>query len=93
MGSQDYKSLNPIMKKTMSNIVNESVKEDIKKINVPTILLFGNKDKITPIYLAKKIKKNIKDCELIILNGNHFAYLYNKTKVIKIIESLVDSTC
>lgn len=93
MGSKDYISLSPIMKKTMSNIVNESVKDDIKKIKVPTILLFGDKDKITPVYLGKKIKRNISDSELIILKGNHFAYLYNKTQVVKIIESMVDSTC
>ena len=93
MGSKDYRSLSPIMKKTMSNIINESVKDDIKKIKVPTILLFGDKDKITPVYLGKRIKRNISDSELIILKGNHFAYLYNKTQVVKIIESLVDSTC
>lgn len=93
MGSQDYKSLSPVMKKTMSNIINESVINDVKKISVPTILLFGDKDKITPPYLGKKIKRKIKDCELIILKGNHFAYLYNKHQVIKIIESLVNSTC
>ena len=62
----------------MSFIINESIDNQVKKINIPTILLFGNKDKITPIYLAKKIKRKIKDCELIVLNGNHFAYLYNK---------------
>lgn len=93
MGSNDYKSLSPVMKKSMSFIINESIDNQVKKINIPTILLFGNKDKITPIYLAKKIKRKIKDCELIVLNGNHFAYLYNKKQVIGIIESLVDSTC
>lgn len=92
MGSKDYKDLSPIMKKTMSNIINEPITKDIKKIIVPTILLYGNNDKITPLCIAKKTKKHIKDCELIILKGNHFAYLYNKTQVIKIIESLVSST-
>ena len=93
MGSKDYKSLNPIMKKSMSNIINESVENYVKKILVPTILLFGDKDKITPSYLGRKIKRKIKDCELIILKGNHFAYLYNQKQVISIIESLVESTC
>lgn len=93
MGSKDYKSLDPIMKKTMSNIINESLENQIKTLTIPTLLIFGNKDKITPIYLGKKIKRKIKDCELIILNGNHFAYLYNQKQTINIIESLVDSTC
>lgn len=92
MGSNDYKNLTPIMKKTMSNIINESVSDDLKSIKIPTLLLYGNKDKITPLYIARKTKRMIKDCELIVLKGNHFAYLYNKHKVIRIIESLVSST-
>ena len=92
MGSNDYKNLTPIMKKTMSNIINESVSDDLKSIKIPTLLLYGNKDKITPLYIARKTKRIIKDSELIVLKGNHFAYLYNKHKVIRIIESLVSST-
>ena len=91
-GSKDYKTLPPVMKKTMSKIINESVTTDLKAISIPTILIYGNKDKITPLYIAKRTKKLIKDCELIVLNGNHFVYLYNKQKVIRIIESLVSST-
>ena len=30
-----------------------------KEINTPTTLFFANKDKITPIYLGKKIKRKI----------------------------------
>ena len=93
MGSEDYVNLPPLMKKTMSNIINESVVKDVCKIDVPTIILTGNKDKITPIYLAKKAKKCIKDCEIIIQEGNHFAFLYNKFQTIRIIESLVSQTC
>ena len=93
MGSNDYKSLSSVMKKTMSNVINKNIIKEVKKISVPTILLFGKKDKITPIHMGKKIKKLIKDSELIILNGNHFAYLYNKQKVMLIIESLVNQTC
>ena len=91
-GSKDYKTLSPVMKKTMSKIINESVTADLKAISIPTILIYGSKDKITPLYIAKRTKKLIKDCEMIVLNGNHFAYLYNKQKVIRIIESLVSST-
>lgn len=93
MGSEDYKNLNPVMKKSMSNIINESVNNDVKKIIVPTLLLYGDKDKITPLYLGRKLKRKVKDCELIVLKGNHFAYLYNQKQVVGIIESLVESTC
>ena len=88
-GSKDYKSLNNIMKATMSNVINYDLSKLIKEINTPTTLFFANKDKITPIYLGKKIKRKMKDCNLFVINGNHFAYLNNINYINRIIESVV----
>ena len=41
----------------------------------------GKKDKITPMYLANKIKRNAKDCILFKIDGNHFAYLKNSNYI------------
>lgn len=89
-GSKDYKSLNSTMKKTMSNIVNCSIKNIIIKLDAKVILIFSNKDKITPYYLGKKIKKYIKNSVLIKINGDHFAYLNNIGYINSIIEKAVD---
>ena len=88
-GSEDYKVLSPIMKKTMSNVINYKVTNYLKNIKIPTLIIQGNKDKITPYYIAKKTKKYIKDSEIIIIDGNHFAYLNNSYLVSNIIESMV----
>ena len=88
-GSEDYKVLSPIMKKTMSNVINYKVTDYLKNIKIPTLIIQGNKDKITPYYIAKKTKKYIKDSEIIIIDGNHFAYLNNSYLVSNIIESMV----
>lgn len=76
-GSQDYRSLSPVMKKTMSNVINFSVKHDLRKINIFTYLVFSSNDKITPFHLGKKIQKNLIRCKLIKIQGDHFAYLKN----------------
>ena len=92
MGSKDYVNLSIPMKQTMSNIINFNVKSYLKEINCPTLLISSNEDDITPLSIAKRIKKYIKDCEIIMINGDHFAYLYNVAQVKAIIESLVDAT-
>lgn len=82
-GSEDYKNATPIMKETIKNIVNETCLKEIKFFSLPTLLLWGDNDTTTPFYLAKKIKKRMKNCEIIRQKGDHFAYLQNpNTKLI-----------
>lgn len=76
VGSKEYIELSPVMKKTFSNIVEEDLSNLSKTIIVKTLLIYGDKDKETPLYIAKKFKKNIKNSKLIIYKGcGHFAYL------------------
>ena len=89
-GSDDYKSLSGSMKKTMSNIVNFSVAEQVEKYNNPILLIFGSNDNITPLYLAKKIKKKAKDAYLFKIAGDHFAFLRNTLFSLNIIKMMVE---
>lgn len=76
LGSDDYKKLSSKMKKTFVNIVNKDLSNFSKKINCKTLIIWGKKDKDTPLYMAKKLNKLIKDSELIIFkNAGHFSYL------------------
>ncbi len=77
-GSSDYKILSPVMKKTFSNIVSLDLSDYAKQIKSKTLLIYGNLDKETPIYIAKKLNKYIKNSKLIIYkNYGHFAYIEN----------------
>ena len=89
-GSDDYKYLSGFMKKTMSNIINFSVDEQVKKYNNPIILIFGINDKTTPIYLAKKIKRRAKDAYLFKIDGDHFAFLNNNLFSLNVIKEMVE---
>lgn len=75
-GSKDYKSLSNVMKQTFKNIVNEDLTCLTKKITAPTMIIWGDKDKETPIYMAKMLHKNITNSGLVIFkNCGHFAYI------------------
>ena len=62
-GSKDYKQLNNVMKKTMSNVIN--YKLNLKNFKIKTYLIYGLKDKITPLYIGKKAHRKIANSYLI----------------------------
>lgn len=75
-GSEDYRKLSDIDKQTFKNIVNEDLTPELKKITLPTLLIWGNEDRDTPIYMAKKLRKKIVNSALIVFkNAGHYAYL------------------
>jgi len=80
--SIDYKALDSdIMRETFKKIVNLNLKENLKYIKNSTLIVWGENDKDTPIYMAKIMEKEIKDSGLVILeNAGHFSYIDNTQK-------------
>jgi len=75
-GSSDYKSASEIMKKVFVNVVNEDLKVYLPKINVPSLLIWGDKDLDTPLQDAKVFEKLIPNSGLVVLEGaGHYSYL------------------
>lgn len=90
-GSPDWRLLSPIMKKTFSNIVNTFQEKDCKKVVCPTLLIWGEKDRETPVYMAKRMQKHLRDCGLWVhKNAGHFAYLTEANKNIAIIKRYLE---
>ncbi len=89
-GSKDYQQLSPIMKKTFVNVVNENLYHLLGNITTPTLIIWGNKDKETPIYMARKLNKKIVGSGLVVLNGaGHYSYLEQPTRVLLILNSFL----
>lgn len=89
-GSKDWQKLSGVMKKTFSNIVEEDLKKKAQKISAETLLIFGDKDTETPLYMGKRLRKYIKNSELIVLKGyGHFAYIEDNFRFTKITNSFM----
>ncbi len=74
-GSADYEALSPEMKGTFKSIVNTHLEDYAKKMPMKTLLVWGENDNETPLYMAKKLNKLIKNSSLKILkNGGHFSF-------------------
>ncbi|MBQ6476953.1 MAG: alpha/beta hydrolase [Bacilli bacterium] len=89
IGSRDYKAASPVMRQTLVNTVNENLEEDAKKIEVPTLLIWGTNDTEAPIEEARELEKIMKDAALIELPGTHYAYIENLDRVIAILNNFI----
>jgi len=57
------------------------LREDLTKINIPTLILHGKKDKICSYQLAEQLKTGIKDSQLIAFeNSGHSLFLDESKK-------------
>jgi pimeloyl-ACP methyl ester carboxylesterase len=90
MGSDDYRNASDTMRKILVNTVNLDISEYVKKINCPTIIIWGTKDEAVPIEDAYELEKLIKDAGLIIYdNCTHYAYLERLGQTISVIECFI----
>ena len=77
MGSKDYREAGN-MRGILVKVVNEDLRHLLVKIKAPTLLIWGEEDKETPISHAKIMERQIEDAGLVILKGaGHFSYLDN----------------
>jgi len=74
-GSADYERLSPSMKETFKSIVNTYLEDYARKMSIKTLIVWGNQDEETPIYMAKRLNKLIKNSQLKILDGGHFSFM------------------
>ena len=74
--SGDYNSLSPVMKESFIKIVNEHLDSLLPKITNDTFIVFGENDKETPLYMAKRLKAGIKNSKLTVIKGaGHFCFI------------------
>ena len=75
-GSRDYNALDEEMRKTFVRIINLDLSDRYSQFHAPTLLVWGDADTETPLWMAKQMEESIPDAGLVILeNGSHFAYL------------------
>ena len=70
-----------MMKKSFIKIVNEILDEYLGFIQNQTLIINGDKDTETPLYMAKKLNENIPNSTLLMFKGaTHFCFLDKPNK-------------
>jgi pimeloyl-ACP methyl ester carboxylesterase len=90
-GSSDYQQLSGIMRQTFVKVVNQDLIPYLKKIQAPSLLIYGENDQDTPVRYGKIMEKKIKDAGLVVLeNAGHFSYLDQYPRYISIVKVFLE---
>lgn len=76
-GSEEYKTLSPLMKESYKKIVNEDLREDARLVENQVLIAQGIEDTTTPLEAAKTYLKSFPNASLKMLSGGHFSFAEN----------------
>lgn len=90
-GSADYNAASPVMRQCLVKVVNEDLTELIQNINVPTLLIWGEKDDATPLSDGRLMERLIPDAGLVVFEScGHYAFLEQSGRFCRILGSFFD---
>jgi len=86
-GSSGYNALDDEMRKTFVKLVTFDTSPFLPEIKSSTLLIWGENDAETPLWIGKKMEKDIPDAGLVVLTGgSHFAFLEKFHEFMRIVE-------
>ena len=89
-GSPDYNALDDEMKKTFVKVISEDLSPLLPQIQASTLLIWGENDTETPLWMGQKMEKEIPDAGLVIFeNGDHFAYLRQWPRFVTVVRAFL----
>ena len=76
-GSADYRALKTdLMRSTFVKVITEDLSPLLFTIQAPTLLVWGDSDTETPLWMGKQMERDIPDAGLVLLQGRgHYAFL------------------
>jgi pimeloyl-ACP methyl ester carboxylesterase len=81
----DYLKVMGVMKETFLKVISEDLSPYLEKIQADTLVIWGEKDKITPLKDGRFIQSKIKNSELAIIPSDHNPHLEIPDELAKII--------
>lgn len=79
--AEDAKSLSEPMYQTFKNVIDEDLSEEFSSSDAKTLLCWGDKDTATPLSIAHKMQKLLKDSTLKIYDGDHYFFMNHAKEV------------
>ena len=86
LGASDYDNAPENMKQTLANMLDSDKNLKIEDVVIPTTIIWGEADNVTPLRQGKKMHESIKNSELITReNWNHAPYITDPTGLARVI--------
>ncbi len=90
VGSSDYRNASEVMRGVLVKAVNYDLTEFVKKIECPTLLVWGDLDTAVPYKRAYELQNLIKDSGVVLYNGaTHYAYLERLPELILVLDNFL----
>ncbi len=78
------------LRETFKNVINEDLGHYLHFIKLPTLVIWGEKDAVTPLTEGKLIAKAISGAKLVVVkNAGHFLFLEKPNEFIKLIKEFI----
>jgi len=77
-GEHDYEKSQGVMREVFKKVVSEDLKPYVSLINIPTLILWGKLDRVTPVKDAYFINKKVNVSKIIIFNNLGHRLPYEK---------------
>ncbi|MCL1816904.1 MAG: alpha/beta hydrolase [Clostridiales bacterium] len=92
--SGDYVKALGIMRSVFVKVVNEDLGPLLPRINIPTLLMWGENDNDTPLTDGKKMEKLIPDSGLVVFKGaGHYPFLEQPEYFYRVLKSFFGIRC
>ncbi len=90
-GSKDYQISHGALRDTLKKVLAEDLRPDAAKIKVPTLLLWGARDQITPLRDGQEYHTLIRGSRLEVLDSGHFVFLEHPEECARRIASFLQN--
>jgi pimeloyl-ACP methyl ester carboxylesterase len=87
VGSSDYQALSGLMRATFVKVVNEDVAPLLNRITSEVLLVYGDQDQDTPLWMGQYLEKHLPNAGLAVFVGDdHYAYYHQMPRFLKVID-------
>lgn len=80
LGSTDYNKVGNDMRGVFVRIVNTHLDRLLPYVKCQTLIFWGRRDRDTPPYMAKRLRRGIENSALVMTDGGHYSYIDCKYK-------------
>lgn len=86
-GSSDYRNASGVMRQTFVRVVNDDVHDILKDVKCPVLLVFGENDDATPLWMGKVMEQEMPDAGLAVFEGDdHYAYWHQPDRFNRVLD-------
>lgn len=88
--TKDFYHTKGVMRATFQKVIKQNLLPFMKQITIPTLLIWGKNDPITPVWIGEKMKRAIPKAQLIVIeNERHMVPVDNPDQFVGNVDSFV----